>query len=647
MIRRFTIKGFKRFERETVIEIDPVTVLVGVNNSGKSTVLDALTLFQYCVETTRRAANGNGSGNGNGRGTGPGNGNGARIDLAERMVGTDEFGVLPVAKPTDLWPGGRTAIGKKQQTIELRAEYDNGAEIAFALKRYFNSFSITPSAGGDVTGAVRDWGIRPIPIFSAFLPREEYLTFPERRERMRMQRHGEVVRNLLWELREHDEARWNTLVELLRDLFPESGLRVAFDAGIDRFITAAYSDRALTRELDVVVSGSGFHQALQLLVSVLAPGARVLVPYGPRVRLTPGARVLLLDEPDTHLHARLHEQFMAIMARLARDERCQFILATHSPQLLSAAPDGSVRVCKEGTVVPLDLGSGQLRLLEDLGAMDRMEIVPLLTNRALVFVENRSDRALLEAFARRHWGERKQREVWRALTFLYTYQGPAEARVLDLARQVNELLAGSGIAGQPVRMVAIGDRDYRTDASRRRELRSLAKRAQSEAYRLDLTVRLWEANEIENYLLDGDALAGALDRQAVAKGRAQEWRGRREAFLDELRSLVDGQRERVRQAVATRIQNEDRRLALSTVLDRADAFLGNQWEEPMRWCDAKEVFRKLRTWLQEQGLPLHIVESEVIDAMAAVPADVQKVLRELQRIANPRAGRRTARAARA
>ena len=638
MIRRFTVRGFKRFERETVIELDPVTVLVGVNNSGKSTILDALKLFQYCVETTRRAANGNGPGNGNGRGTGPGNGNGARIDLAQRMVGTDEFGVLPVAKPTDLWPGGRTAIGKKQQTIELRAEYDNGAEIAFALKLYFNSFSITPTFGGDVTGAVRDREIRLIPIFSAFLPREEYLTFPERRERMRMQRHGEIVRNLLWELREHDEGRWNTLVELLRDLFPESALRVAFDAGIDRFITAAYTDRALTSELGVVVSGSGFHQALQLLVSVLAPGARVLIDG--RVRLTPGARVLLLDEPDTHLHARLQEQLMAIMVRLARDEGWQFILATHSPQLLSAAPDGSIRVCKEGTVVPLDLGSGQLRLLEDLGAMDRMEIVPLLTNRALVFVENRSDRALLEAFARRQWGERKQREVWRALTFLYTYQGPSEARVLDLARQVNELLAGSGIAGQPVRMVAIGDRDYRTDAARRRELRSLAKRAQSETYRLDLTVRLWEANEIENYLLDGEALAGALDRQAAAKGREREWRGRRDAFLAELGSLVDGQRERVRQAVATRIQNEDRRLALSTVLDQADAFLGNPWEEPMRWCDAKEVFRKLRTWLQEQGLPLRIVESEVIDAMAAVPADVQKVLRELQRIANPRATRR-------
>ena len=618
MIRRFTIKGFKRFERETVIELDPVTVLVGVNNSGKSTILDALTLFQYCVETTRRT-----NGNGNGRG----NGGDGRIDLARRSVSPDEFGVLPVAEPTDLWPGGRTGTSKKQHTIELRAEYDNDAEIAFTLKLSYNRFSITPRSGGDVTGAVRDRDIRLIPVFSGFLPREEFLTLPARRERMRLQRHGEMVRNLLWELRERAPARWKTLLELLGDLFPESVLRIAFDVEADRFINAAYRDRALTRELDVVVSGSGFHQALQILVSVL----------------TPGARVLLLDEPDAHLHARLQEQLMGIMVRLARDEQGQFILATHSPQLLSAAPEGSVKVCREGTVVPLDLGSGQLRLLEDLGAMDRMEIVPLLSNRAVVFVENRSDRKLLEAFARRHWGERKQRDVWRALTFLYTYQGPVEARVLDLARQVNELLVSSGITGQPVRMAVIGDRDYRTDAARRRELRTLAQRAKSDAYRLDLTVRLWEANEIENYLLDSEALVGALDRQAAAKGRDREWRRRRRAFLAELRSLVDGQRERVRQAVATRIHNDDRRLTLSTALDRADASLSGAREEPTRWCDAKEVFRRLRTWLQEQGIPLRIVEAEVIDAMAAVPADVQRVLRELQRIANPRTGRRTGR----
>ena len=145
MIRRFTIRGFKRFERETAIDLDPVTVLVGANNSGKSTILEALTLFQYCVETTRRA-------NGNGRG----NERNGRIELGRRSVSPDEFGVLPVAEPTDLWPNGRTGSGKEQQSIELRAEYDNGAEIAFTLKLSYNRFSISPRSSGDVAGSAPD-----------------------------------------------------------------------------------------------------------------------------------------------------------------------------------------------------------------------------------------------------------------------------------------------------------------------------------------------------------------------------------------------------------------------------------------------------------------------------------------------------------
>ena len=534
-----------------------------------------------------------------------------------------------MAEPTDLWPNGRTVIGKKQQAIELHGEYDNGAAIGFTLKLSYNRFSISPRLTGDATAAISRQEIRLIPVFSGFLPREEYLAPPARQERMRLQRHGETVRNLLWDLRQHDELRWSKLLDLLRDLFPESVLGVDFDVELDRFLNVTYRDRVLTRELDVMVTGSGFHQALQILVSVL----------------TPGAATLLLDEPDAHLHARLQTQLMGVLVRLAREEQEQFILATHSPQLLSAAPSGSIRVCMDGAVVPFDVGPAQFRLLEDLGAMDRMEIVPLLTNRAIVFVENRSDQKLLEQFARKHWGEQKQQEVWRVLTFMYTYQGPVEARVLDLARQVKDLLNSPDVAlGQPVRMLAIGDRDYRTDASRSRELRAHATRAKSSAYQLDLSpcgcgipTRSRIICSIVRRLL------GALGRQADEKGVAPQWSNHQDAFVDELDSLLAGQRDSVRQAVATRIQNDDRRLALSTALDRADEFLSRVWQEPTRWCDAKRVISRLRAWLQERGLPLRIAEDEIIDAMDAVPADVQRILRELQRIGSSRASRRTGR----
>ena len=606
MIRRFTITGFKRFERTTKIELDAVTLLVGANNSGKSTILEALTLFQYCVETTRRP-----------NGKEPTE---RQLNLSRRSVSPDEFGVLPVAEPTDLWPNGRTTIGRRQQTIELHGEYDNGAEISFALKLSYNRFSISPRSRGDIDTALGQRDIRLIPIFSGLLPREEYLTPPARQERTRLQRHGETIRNLLWDLREHHETRWNKLIDLLRDLFPESALPINFDVEYDRFLSATYRDGALIRDMDVMVTGSGFHQALQILASVSAPGARTL----------------LLDEPDAHLHARLQTQLMAVLERLSREEQAQFILATHSPQLLAAAPVGAVRVCMDGAVVPFNVEPNQFRLLEDLGAMDRMEIVPLLTNRAIVFVENRSDQKLLERFARKHWGEQKQRGIWRVLTFMYTHQGPVEARVLDLARQVKDLLSGPDLSGHPVRMLAIGDRDYRTDTSRRRELRACATRAKSSAYQLTFALRLWEANEIENYLLDRKTILAMLGRQAGEKGVAAEWRSQTEAFVHELDSVLDEQRESVRQAIATRIQNDDRRLALSTALDRADEFLVRVWQDPDRWCDAKRVLSRRRSWLQERRLPLRINEDDIVDAMDSVPTDIQRVLRDLQRLGSAR-----------
>ena len=615
MIRRFTIEGFKRFEQKTVIDLDDVTVLVGANNSGKSTILHALTLFQYCVETTRRA-------NGNGREP-------KQLALARRSVSPDEFGVLPVADPGDLWPNGRVRTKGQWNALSLRAEFDSGATIGFQLQMLYNRFSIVPSVTGDWRKAVDGREIRLIPIFSGFLPREEYLTLPARRDRLRLQRHGEMVRNLLWDLREHAGGRWSTLQELLKELFPESSVSVAFDLEVDRFLNATYRDRVLTRERDVMTAGSGFHQALQILASVLAPGAGTV----------------LLDEPDAHMHARLQDRLMRILARLGSEERVQFILATHSPQLLNAAPEGAVRICMDGRVAALRVEPDQLRLLEELGAMDRMEIVPLLTSRAVVFVENKRDRNLLQQFARKHWGEKKQQDIWRGLTFLYTYRSPVDAGVLDLGRQVRDLLNSPDIAsGRPVRMLAIGDRDYRTDASRRTVLRTHASRAKTDAYQLDFKLLLWDANEIENYLLDRTAILTVLDRQADERQLGAVWKQQRQAFVAELDRLLDAQREHVRQSVATRIQQEDRRLALKTALDRADQFLNARWKDPERWCDAKAVLGDLRTWLQSRGLALRIAERDIIRDMAAVPADIRKALRALHTLS--RAPGRTGRASR-
>ena len=92
--------------------------------------------------------------------------------------------------------------------------------------------------------------------------------------------------------------------------------------------------------------------------------------------------------------------------------------------------------------------------------------------------------------------------------------------------------------------------------------------------------------------------------------------------------------------MATGIQQEDRRLALSTALDRADQFLATRWKQPERWCNAKAVLGELRAWLQSREIALRIAERDIIRDMSAVPDDVRKTLRALQALARARGGNR-------
>ena len=61
MIQKVRLRNFKRIEDETFALTD-FDLLVGANNSGKSTLLQALAIWQYCIEQFRRAKRSGSSG---------------------------------------------------------------------------------------------------------------------------------------------------------------------------------------------------------------------------------------------------------------------------------------------------------------------------------------------------------------------------------------------------------------------------------------------------------------------------------------------------------------------------------------------------------------------------------------------------------
>lgn len=597
MLTKLTIRNFKRFRDETPIEFGPITVLLGANNSGKSTVLQALSIFQYCMDVTRKKKNGG-------------------FALENRTIGPDEFGALPVASPTDLWPNGRPA-----GAISIKADFDTGASIGFEVKLSFNRFSITPTINGDVSRLLEGTKIRYVPIHSGLALREEYLLAPARAERLRELQHGSVIRNLLWDLKENDKNRWRRLRGILERLYPAATIDVEFDKEVDRFITSAYGDQVLSHALDVMVAGTGFQQVLQIFSGVLSQGSTIV----------------LMDEPDAHLHGRLQGVLMRVFEELAREEELQFILATHSPHLLAAAPTGSLRAMIEGKAHAFATTPEQMDVLDSLGAFDRMEIVPLLRTKAVVFVENRDDRDYLEMFARKSWGEGKTRQVWEGLSFLYTYQDPISADVKELARPVKDLLISKELTkiggGRQPRFLVIGDRDYRTLGDLASVKRSLEKEARDANFKLDLKCSVWSRNEIENYLLDLASIEQVVVKNLRNPAQASSAKA---AVKEAIEQSLNAQKTEVQVRIAGKLQHEDPECRNDYVkaTRRSQEILAAEWGDGFALCDAKKLLSQVRRELQLRKIQTGLSEGEIVEAMKEVPPDIEKVLQLLKKHAS-------------
>ena len=603
MLTKLTIKNFKRFRDETVVNFEPITVLLGGNNSGKSTVLQALSIFQYCMEVTRKRKNGG-------------------FTLDTKTIGPEEFGALPVAEPTDLWPDSKPA-----GAINIEAKFSNDATISFEITMSFNRFSITPALHGEAGKLIETTKVRYVPIHSGLALREGFLLAPERAERLRELQHGSVIRNLLWDLKEHNKERWKKLKEILERLYPTATLDVTFDSQVDRFISSEYQDNVLGRGLDVVVSGTGFQQVLQIFTGVLSQGSTIV----------------LMDEPDAHLHARLQVEMMRIFADLVEGEGLQFVLASHSPHLISAAPPGSLRAMIDGKAHPFATEPEQMDLLDTLGAFDRMEIVPLLRTKSVVFVENRDDRNYLELSARKLWGEAKTRKIWDGLSFHYTYQEPVSADVKRLARQVKDLLNAPGLSqlhgGRQARFLVIGDRDYRSASGSRKARKELEKKAKGEGFKLDLHCSIWSRNEIDNYLLD----ASAIERAAVKKAKeASQTEAIKTAVQEAIQKSLEAQRPEVQQRIAHKLQQDDPdcRNDYLKATTRSEEILNAEWADGMAVCDAKKLLSQIRAELQSRKLKTALSEADIVAAMDDVPDDVVTVLQAIKGLTKTAAGNR-------
>lgn len=393
MITKLIVRNFKRFDDIEIPLGNPV-VLIGPNNSGKTSALQALALWEVGLRRWREKRAG--------RGGAPEKRPGVTINRRDLMA-------VPVPVANLLWRdlhvrSGSRVEGKTITTnvlIEIIVEgVSNGRSWACGLEfDYANeeSFYCRPLRQAD--GARMEIPDEAAQVRVAFLPPMSGLAAQETslepgaiNVRIGEGRTAEVLRNLCYQiikptnstpdtlLESERQARWNKLAQQIRALFGVTLMEPEYISERGEIIMS-YRERTGV-ELDLSAAGRGLQQTLLLLAYMYA---------------NPGA-LLLLDEPDAHLEILRQRQIYQLLTEVALEQGNQIIVATHSEVVLNEAAGRDVVVAFVGKPHRInDRGSQVIKALTSLG-FD--QYVQAEDTGWVLYLEGSTDLAVLQSFAR-------------------------------------------------------------------------------------------------------------------------------------------------------------------------------------------------------------------------------------------------------
>lgn len=379
MITKFTISNFKRL-RDVELELGNSVVLIGPNNSGKTSALQALALWDV---GWRRWAE-------------------KRADSAasERKgvaINRRDLYSVPVPSARLLWRDLHTMVTTrvdgKQKTekvfVTLTAEgvhqdkpWSCSLEFYYANEESFYCRLKEPSDGRVPEGA-RQHKVVFLPPMSGLAEREHRKESGEISVLIGEGRTAEVLRNLCWQLASQtDKQPWEKLTDHIKAMF---NIRLNEPVYVKERseITLSYREPSGV-ELDISSSGRGCQQVLLLLSYLLA---------------NPGA-VLLLDEPDAHLEILRQRDVYNLLTMIAAETDSQVIAASHSEVVLQEAAGRDVVVAFVGRPHRMDTRSRHQvkKALESIRMADYFLAEQM---GWMLYLEGSTDLAILQRLAER------------------------------------------------------------------------------------------------------------------------------------------------------------------------------------------------------------------------------------------------------
>ncbi len=472
MLTRLQVRNFKSLEIAD-IELGESVVFIGPNNSGKTTALQALALWDIGLRQWNAKRTGKAS---------PEKRPGVTINRRDLIS-------VPVPAANLLWHDlhvrnvqrmGEKKTDTKTENIRVdiivsgvtgEREWECGIEFDYSNEE---SFVCRPlRLDGFETKPVKDAKFSKVPneaagVKVAYLPPMSGLA-----DREFLKQEGEldfligqgqtaqVLRNLCYQIYERNSGMWAEMVERVNALFGVM-LRPPRYVAERGEIIMEYEHQGI--RLDLSSSGRGLQQTLLLLARLYA---------------NPGT-VLLLDEPDAHLEILRQRQTYQLITEVAATQHSQIIAASHSEVVLNEAADRDVVIAFVGKPHRIDdRGSQVAKALKEIGFDQYYQAEQ---SGWVLYLEGSTDLSILRAFAKKLDHPVSQHLERPFLHSVGNQPGLVRSHFFGLREAKRDLVG-----------IAVFDRQDKPLPDNMAELK-------------DLRVTTWSRREIENYLCTPDVL---------------------------------------------------------------------------------------------------------------------------------------------
>lgn len=575
-IAKLELKRFKQL-KDFELDLSDTTVLIGANNSGKSSALQALHFAVSVAQTAKLVGEGVKWG----------------ADKFELSFNPSQLLYSPIADVLSLAHGGQLYEAAAGQ-IEVDVIMTDGSMCKIAVRRGRNR-NIGVTLRGKTVGERLMNLDRPFTVYAPGLAgiakEERYMSPGVVRRTVARGDANLVLRNVLLMIADAHARERADLARKLKDeyekkkaqgqtaplwflelakwrgpltrfqedmgaLFPGIQINVEFDKERDETIEVYFTMPGMPK-LPIDAAGTSILQASQILAYITL--------FRPEV--------LILDEPDSHLHPNNQRALCELITTLAETRGFRALFSTHSRHVLDALRDRAQVVwISKGKRVAYDTVSTPAMLME-LGALDTVDYFAKGHFRCLFATEDSKKESLdaLRALLISNGFSMQEVEV-------RPYAGCSK---IDAAKVLRNFLLDKAPS---VRFVLHRDRDFLDDETVAKLEESLRK--------IDAYPFVTKLSDVENYFLNAPHLATLNPELGVERAQALIDEATASTREKSLNAMIN-----IRTELAIRNRNggpphNSGELAMKAMSDYDT--------NPVKWRRGKIVLNELRALLHKE-----------------------------------------------